>query len=227
MMAQATVPRRVWIAGLLVVVAGVQYLALEAVTAAAWSHPPYSYALNFISDLGNPIPGDVFAGRTIDSPLAWVMNTAFILQGVLFIAATLVLRSAMPARVSRPLLILAFLHGLGVICVGLFHASSVAVANGQVIGHGVGATLTIVIGNVIAIVVAASGSRLGASRGYRIFSYLTGILGIVAFALILLYPPLTAAAVGIPERIAVYTIIVWEVVTGLVVVRASLTSRTR
>ena len=78
-------------AGALLVLAGIQYAVLEYVAAAAWHNPPYSYAVNFISDLGNPVPGDTFQGRVIDSPLHLVMDTAFIAQGVLFIAASVLL----------------------------------------------------------------------------------------------------------------------------------------
>ena len=55
--------------------AGLAYLTLEAVAAAAF-RPHYSYARNFISDLG--VPGD-------HSPLAWLMNLGFCLQGSLFL----------------------------------------------------------------------------------------------------------------------------------------------
>ena len=69
--------------------AGLAYLTLEAVAAAAF-RPHYSYARNFISDLG--IPSD-------DSPLAWLMNTAFCVQGSLFlVGAILTVRAVAPRK---------------------------------------------------------------------------------------------------------------------------------
>jgi hypothetical membrane protein len=108
----------------LVILAAAQYLVLEAVSAAAWHTPAYSYAVNFISDLGNPVAGDVFDGRVINSPLHLMMDTAFVVQGALFIAAGVLLAGTITGRVSRVLLILALVHGVGVILVGLFQESS-------------------------------------------------------------------------------------------------------
>src|SRR6202020_3547923 len=55
--------------------AGLAYLTLEGIAAAAF-RPHYSYAHNFISDLGIP---------SASSPLAWLMNTAFGVQGTLLL----------------------------------------------------------------------------------------------------------------------------------------------
>ena len=59
------------------------YLAAEAITAAAWKTPSYSYADNWISDLRSATAGE-FQGRELDSPLHVVMNSGFIIQGILF-----------------------------------------------------------------------------------------------------------------------------------------------
>src|SRR5581483_7163371 len=55
-------------------VAAAGYLALEAV-AACGTWPNYSYTRDYISDLGIPSA----------SPFAYLMNTAFCLQGTLFL----------------------------------------------------------------------------------------------------------------------------------------------
>ena len=69
--------------------AGLAYLTLEAVAAAAF-RPHYSYAHNFISDLGIP---------SGDSPLAWLMNIAFCVQGTLFlVGAILTVRAVAPRK---------------------------------------------------------------------------------------------------------------------------------
>jgi hypothetical membrane protein len=62
--------------------AGAAYLILEAVAAAAY-RPDYSYAHNYISDLGRP--SRQAAGATIGSGFASAMNAAFYLQGILFL----------------------------------------------------------------------------------------------------------------------------------------------
>ncbi|WP_454110151.1 SDR family oxidoreductase [Leifsonia shinshuensis] len=207
---------RVRLAGLLLVLAGLQYLALEAVAAAAWPRPGYDYAVNFISDLGNPVIGDVYEGRTIDSPLNAAMDVAFVAQGVLFIAAALLFLPALRRGALRTsLLTLAIVHGVGVILVGFFHESSAALGNGVIVVHSIGAAATIVAGNTIAIVVAAAGGRWALPRWYRTAALAFGVLGLAAFAALLLIHPLYVTAGGVPERIAVYTIIAWEVTTGV------------
>jgi hypothetical membrane protein len=206
--------------------AAVQYVVLEAVTAAAWHHPSYNYAKNFISDLGNPVPGDVFDGRTIDSPLHLVMDAAFIAQGALFIAAAVLLYRVASGRLRGVLLALAVLHGTGVIMVGLFHESSAALHDGVIIAHSIGAALAIVMGNAIAIVAGATaGRRLGLPAWYRILSVTLGIAGLAAFVLLQADHPLYVAAGGVPERIAVYTILAWEAVTGLAIALSRSRSR--
>lgn len=47
-------------AGVLLLLAAIQHLVLKAVAASAWDHPPHSYAVNLVSELGNRVPGDVF-----------------------------------------------------------------------------------------------------------------------------------------------------------------------
>jgi hypothetical membrane protein len=197
------------LAGGLLVLAAVQYLALEAVAAAAWNHPSYSYAANFISDLGNPVSGDVFNDRIIDSPLHAAMNTAFVAQGVLYIAAALLLLRPVQERLGRTLLVLAVLHGTGVIVVGFFPES------GLLGVHLLGAMFTIVAGNVIAIVIGVTGARVAAAGWYRRVSVALGVVGIAGVVLLQADRHLAEVAPGVPERAAVYTIIVWEVITGI------------
>ncbi len=210
---------RLRVGGVLLVVAAFQYLVLEAVAAAAWTTPPYNYAVNFISDLGNPILGDVYEERAIRSPLNAVMDTAFIVQGALFIVSALLLSSFL-ARAGRRwfpvvLLVLAFVHGIGVILVGLFQESSTALTNGVIVVHSLGAAGTILAGNALAMVVGITARQWDAATWYRVLSIVLGVIGIGAFVLLLSYRPLYDTAGGIPERIAVYAIVAWEAVTGV------------
>ncbi|MFY4718786.1 DUF998 domain-containing protein [Streptomyces sp. LaBMicrA B280] len=208
------ISRRSRWAGALLILAGVQYVVLEYLTASAWHRPSYSYAVNFISDLGNPVAGDVFAGRRIDSPLHLVMDAAFITQGTLFITAAALLLGTAAARRGRWLFGLAIAHGVGVILVGLFHESAAALHNGVIVGHSIGAAVTILAGNVIALMAGADGPRVGAPRPLRRAATALGILGLAAFALLQLDRPLYDTAGGVPERIAVYTILAFEVLVG-------------
>src|ERR1700753_1047918 len=85
-----TSTRTVRAAALLLLVSALLYFVCEAIAAAAWQHPSYSYAHNYTSDLGVPGPPSVLMGRVISSPLAGVMNIGgFIGHGVVFLAAAL------------------------------------------------------------------------------------------------------------------------------------------
>ena len=213
---------RMRIAGALLLLAGVQYVVLEYLAASAWHHPGYSYAVGFISDLGNPVAGDVFEGRVIDSPWHVAMDAAFVAQGLLFIAASVLLLGRATGRLKRVLLVLALAHGTGVILIGFFHESSAALHNGVLVVHGISAAVAILAGNAVALVVGAKGDRLSVPGWLRKAGTGLGILGLAAFVLLQADRPLYNAAGGVPERAAVYTILIFEVLVGTaLLVRAS------
>ena len=92
--------------------AGLAYLILEAIAAAAF-RPHYSYAHNFISDLGIP------SGH---SPLAWLMNTAFCVQGTLFLVGAILAVRAVEARKAGLFLTLAAANAVGNLLIAAFHS---------------------------------------------------------------------------------------------------------
>jgi hypothetical membrane protein len=105
------------------ILATLQYTVAQLVAASAWS-PPYSWANNYISDLGNTACG-MFAvphgtAAYVCSPLHAVMNASFIAAGVLTIAGALLLNRLCPVRrLTTVALVLWILAGLGKIVVGL------------------------------------------------------------------------------------------------------------
>src|SRR3954469_19518592 len=100
----------------------VVYLAAEAITAAAWNSPSYSYAQNWISDLGSATSG-VFQGRELNSPLHVVMNTGFIVQGLLVGVAIVLLSRTIDGRTRRFTSVMGVVIAIGYILVGTFHGS--------------------------------------------------------------------------------------------------------
>ncbi|WP_335989427.1 DUF998 domain-containing protein [Glycomyces sp. MUSA5-2] len=200
------------IGAVLLIVNAVAYVVLEAVAAAAWRNPAYSYSYNYISDLGVPDTAE-FQGRMIDSPLHLVMNTAFVLHGVVFvIAAALLWPAVARPGLRRAYLVLAVLHGVGISLVGLFHGSQAAVDDGTAPLHGVGALLAIGAGNAAAII-AGSDLLRRRVRGLGAVLIAVGATGIVAFASLLANSG--TAVDGIPERIAVYAVMAAEAIAGI------------
>jgi hypothetical membrane protein len=166
------------VAAAALVVAGIQYVVLEAVTAAAWKNPPYSYAHNNISDLGVPSCGGEVGGRVICSPLHTLMNTSFILQGVLYGVAALLLFRLLPGRRPWIYAVLGVIHLIGFTLVGLFHGSPEAGLDGGMAIHIFGAALLILSANAASIVV---GLRLRRThRGWGLTGIALGVLGLLS-----------------------------------------------
>jgi hypothetical membrane protein len=205
--------RRVWllVGAAVLIVNTVQWVVVEAVAAAAWTDPPYSYLSNYISDLGVPDCGTEFQGRDLCSPLHPLVNTAFIAQGVLFAAGVLVLARLVSGRTRTIVGVLALLHGVGFVLVGLFHGSPDGPSAGLVI-HVAAAAVGILCANTLAIM---AGSVRGIARpaAYRVFSITVGVLGLLSEAL----TGLSARTAGLFERGGVYSWLLWGLVTGVLV----------
>lgn len=179
--------------------AGAAYLVCE--TIAAQRYPGYSYVRDYISALGVPSV----------SPSATLMNAgAFVLHGILFAVAGLLLARALPPSRRRTAFVaLAALNGVGNVLVGLFHAGASPL-------HGLGALLAIVGGNAAMVLAGGLLPDLGAPRWFGVVSRVLGVLGIASFVALLAIAGQDTGLEGAVERGCVYTIIAWDVAVGLV-----------
>jgi hypothetical membrane protein len=173
--------------------AGLTYLILEAVAAAAF-RPHYGYARNFISDLGAPA-----------SPRAWLMNTAFCVQGALFLVAAVLAVRAFETRRARLFLGLAVANMAGNLLIAVFHSGPSPTAW----VHATGAVLAIVGGNAA---ILAGSSMIGG--WHRAVSVALGAFGLLSFVFFVIAvknetPP------AVWERCSVYSITAWELFTGV------------
>ncbi|GAA3561179.1 hypothetical protein GCM10022197_15940 [Microlunatus spumicola] len=201
------------------------FLTLEAVSAWAWDYPAYSYARNWISDLGVPDPG-TFQGRVIDSPLAWLMNTGFVLGGLaLLLGVVAVTRAVAPRRTRVAALGLGVAAGIGYVLVGLTHTSTAAAADGTIVLHFAGASLAILGGNTLALVLGVHWRRRPGTRALGRTAALLGVLGLVAAATLLVTATSTSAPNGLVERVSVYTLLLFEIRTGLHLAARTTTGR--
>ena len=180
--------------------AGLGYLTLEGIAAAAF-RPHYSYAHNFISDLGIP---------SGNSPLAWLMNIAFCLQGTLFLVGAILTVRAVEARKARLFVTLAAANAVGNLLIAGFHSGPASHANGTAGVHAIGAVLAIVGGNAAILV----GSRtLGG--WHRSVSVALGAFGLLSFALFVIEQKASGSLpLGILERCSVYSITAWQLFTA-------------
>ncbi|MFF0154383.1 DUF998 domain-containing protein [Micromonospora sp. NPDC005203] len=192
------------------------YLAAEAIAAAAWESPSYSYADNWISDLGSATAG-VFQGRELNSPLHVVMNTGFIVQGLLFGIATVLLSRTISGR-SRFTAVTGVVTMIGYILVGTFHGSLQAQQNGTLPLHFTGATLAIVGGNVLALVLGIHWRKAPETRLIGLVSVVLGAFGLVSVvALFLTFD--AGLPSGAIERGSVYTIVIWQFAVAIALLR--------
>lgn len=199
-------------AALLWLVSGVLWFVLEGVAAAAF--PGYSYATNYISDLGVTVPGTV-DGRVIDSPLAAVMNVEYVLHGVLFLVATVFVVRVTGGWMRWLFAALAVAHAVGLVLIAVFHSSAESYLDGTIGWHVLGANLAIIAGKLALIVAGIDAGRVRAWNGFRFFSILWGAIGLLSFLLF----GLGFTPEGSWERLAVYPLMTWEIVTGVLVLR--------
>lgn len=195
----------------LLVVNAVQHLVVEAVVASTWPGDSYSYARNVVSDLGASVCGQSFSGRDACSPMATTMNVSFLVNGVLLLLAAVALRDLLD-RWRGVLLALAVVYALGMAGVGTVQGSPESVADGTYAVHTVGAALALGTGNLVAILAGLESPRIGAPRWYAAASVLLGVVGLLGLVGIPVLSGEHPAAVL--ERVSVYAINAWWLVTG-------------
>jgi hypothetical membrane protein len=201
------------------VVGGLQYAVLEGVAASAWRSPPYDYVSNYISDLGVADP-QTYGGRVVDSPLAWVMNTGFVLEGLFFAVAAVLLSIAFSGASRALFVAFALLHAVGIVLVGFFDETT---AGGWHVG---GAFASIVFGNLAALVAGLAWRRLGLPGWFGVLSVALPVVGL-ASEVVLLAGIADPDLDGLFERGGVYSITAWQVVFGAVVLARTLAVRRR
>lgn len=218
-------PRSTVIAAICWILAGTVYLLAEALAASAF--PDYSYATNYISDLGVP-DVEMLGDRGIDSPLHVVMNIAFLVHGFLFATAAIymVRGSRLPLRL--PIIAFAIAHALGMVLIALVNGGAHNNSLGLGGIHLLGAFLAFVGGHLTAICfglsllrrrrnhLVHSGSLIGV---FSIVIGLVGVLGIVMLQVDVRIIPGVILADGTWERIGMYAIVVWEMLVGIVLLR--------
>jgi hypothetical membrane protein len=171
-----------------------QFFVAEQIARMRWPGH-YSMSINWISDLG-----------AAHSPLHWVMNSSFVVQGVLIAVGAILMRRLFPAKASYRVALLLFLvSGVGVLVVGLVPEDTDA----QV--HRVAALVHLLAGN-LAMILMGLAMVAGAARvRFRgAITLLAGLLGLTALALL----GLGEKDVGIFERFAAYPLTLWLTWTG-------------
>ncbi|HEY0228600.1 MAG TPA: DUF998 domain-containing protein [Mycobacterium sp.] len=179
------------------IVAAVGYLALEAVAAAGFV-PAYSYARNYISDLGvNAI-----------SPRSCLMHAAFYLQGILFFLGGVLIAGVPESPRARVFLGLLGANSIGNIVIGTVHSGNV---------HRAGAALAIVGGNTAILAGSAVIATVAGWPRYRLISTALATVGLLSLLMLLINSGTSKACLlpdGVWERGSVYSITAWQLLTA-------------
>ena len=84
----------------------------------------------------------------------------------------------------------------------------------------VGAFLSIIAGNVLAVVTGLAHRQLGLPRWLAVLSITAGAVGLVNIPLTYGWVP-----TGLAERISLYSVLLWALTTGVVLIRSTATRR--
>ena len=195
---------RIRIGAVLLVLGTVQFFVAHVVVASAWP-TPYSWSENYISDLGAVTCG------TVCSPLHAVMNSAFLLQGVLLIGGTLLTAAAWtPSTGRRVWQGLVVASGVSWVVVGLAPEDVARTA------HATGALPGFVVSNV-ALLVAGFSTSTRVHRSCQRAAAVLGVVGVAGFVLLAIASgrPDGVVGIGAAERLVVFPLQIWALVVGI------------
>ena len=184
------------------VIAGIYFLLAEFVSAVYTGLPLFEvYTQNTISALG--VPGHI-------SPIDWLMNSGFIVLGVLLIIG---FHMGLSSRIKKWKAIeyaLTFVTALGLFIIAAIHAGNPI--------HQIGALMAIVGGGVLLMTAAFA---LDTSKSYKIASFSLGLIAILFLVVMIIFMgnPDLEIIEAVPERISVYALILWSFLTGVYLIK--------
>jgi hypothetical membrane protein len=181
-----------------------QYFIIQFVVAQAWP-TVYSLANNVISDLGNTACGE-YAMRYVCSPQHGLMNASFIVLGTTMALGSLLIYQEFHRSWGS---LIGFnmmgLSGFGTIMVGLFPENTIPLL------HGIGAFFALGVGNLSLVVLAFAITQ--ARTSFRVYTFLSGMVSLVAFTLFVL-GAYRGLGQGGMERVVSYPQTIWLILFG-------------
>ena len=190
------------VAGIVFIFGSLYYILAEAVSATYFNASLFdTYILDTISELGIP---------NGNSPLFWLMNSAFILIGLTLIFGDFYKFKCYIIKNKIIFYILTLITGFGVIIVGLIHGGN-PLTSGY---HTLGAVMAILGGNVLLVLISRSMDNFG---GYQKSTLILGVIGLIAFWV--MFFNMGSIYMPVFERLSVYTLILWSFLTGVYLFR--------
>ncbi len=186
------------VAGIILIIGSLYYVVAEAISATFFKASIFNtYIFHTISELGIP---------NGNSPLFWLMNSAFILIGLIFIFGYFYKFRDYIVKRKRVCSILLLIASFGVIIVGLIHGGN-PLTSGY---HTLGAVMAILGGNLLLVIISKS---MGSFDRYQKITLVLGIFGLIVFWI--MFFNVKSIYMPVFERLSVYTLIVWCFMTGV------------
>ena len=195
------------VAGIVFIFGSLYYLAGEAISATFFHDSLINtYLFHTISELGIP---------NGNSPLFWLMNSAFILIGLTFIFGNFYKFKDFLIKNKIVFHVLTLVTSLGVIIVGLIHGGN-PLTSGY---HTLGAIMAILGGNILLVLISLS---MGDFDTYQKITLILGFAGLIAFWI--MFFNVKSIYMSVFERLSVYPLILWSFLTGYYLTTKSLNS---
>ena len=192
------------------IIAGIYFLLAELASAVYTGLPLFEvYTQNTISALG--VPGYI-------SPIDWLMNSGFVVLGVLLIIGFHLGLSPLIKKWKILEYALTFVTAIGLFVIAAIHAGNPI--------HQIGALMAIVGGGVLLMTAAFALDTsksyktdplfLSNGRSYKIASFSLGLIAILFLIVMIIFMgnPRLEIIEAVPERISVYALILWSILTG-------------
>ena len=186
------------VAGIALIIGSLYYLLAEVISAAFFKASiSNTYIFHTISELGIP---------NGNSPLFWLMNSAFILIGLTLLLGNFYKLKDLIIKNKSIFYIFTLITAFGVIIVGLVHGGN-PLTSGY---HTLGAVMAILGGNILLVLISRFMGEFG---NYQKATLLLGIIGLIAFWL--MFFNIQSIYMPVFERLSVYTLIIWSFMTGI------------
>lgn len=190
------------VAGIVFIFGSLYYILTEAISATYFDASLFNtYVFHTISELGIP---------NANSPLFWLMNSAFILIGLTLIFGNFYKFKDYIIKNNILFYILTLITGLGVIIVGLIHGGN-PLTSGY---HALGAVMAILGGNVLLVLISKS---MNDFAGFQKTTLILAGIGLIAFWIMFFI--MENSYMPVFERISVYTLIIWSFLAGVYICR--------
>ena len=190
------------VAGIIFILGSLYYMVAEAISAAFFNASfADTYIFNTISALGIP---------NSDSPLFWLMNSAFILIGLTLIFGNFSKFKDFISKKRLVFYIFTLITSFGVIIVGLIHGGN-PLTSGY---HTLGAVMAILGGNILLVLTALSMDEF---KTYQKITLILGVVGLAAFWI--MFFNLGNVYMPVLERLSVYPLILWSFLTGIYLIK--------